>query len=60
MRVPNTKDESFGGIILIIDVRTDKLFEEVYPPLHRETHPIPWHGTQCLLRLFELVTREYF
>jgi len=40
MGVPNTKDESFGRIILIIDVRTDKLFDEVYPLLHRETHPI--------------------
>ena len=40
----NMRDESFGRIILIIDVRTDKLFGEVYPPLHRETHPISYHG----------------
>ena len=29
MRIPNKKDESFGRIILTIDVRTDKLFDEV-------------------------------
>jgi hypothetical protein len=40
MRVPNMKDETFGRIILIIDARTDKLFDDVFEPLRRETHSI--------------------
>jgi len=44
MSIRYMRDESFGRIILIIDVRRDKLFDEVYPPLHRETRPISYHS----------------